>query len=278
LKLAAVTAPVNVALVPERRPVTPKVPPTVALFVIEADASVLAPVTPKVPESVVFPVTPKVPPTVALFVIEADESVEDPADKLPRVLAPVTFKAPVRLVSLVTFNDESVLAPAPKVPENDPFVADKVPSVLAPLTNKVPDKLPLVADKAPSVLAPVTPNVPEKLPFVPVIAPADTDPIVVTPLTLSVPGTVRLPEVSTLSCVPTWPKCTSVAFPFTSKVDAHTADRCMACPTDSCVIVSSPWADVSPHFVFRTPSGPADIIRRDAAFGVETVPSHRHTI
>ena len=50
-------------------PVTPKVPPTVALFVIEVLLSVAKPEVDTVLREV-LPVTPNEPPTVALFVIE----------------------------------------------------------------------------------------------------------------------------------------------------------------------------------------------------------------
>jgi hypothetical protein len=69
-------------------PVTPKVPPTVALLVTDNVLSVVA------------PVTPNVPPTVALLV----------TPRLLRVVAPVTFNVPPIVALLLTLRPVPVAA------------------------------------------------------------------------------------------------------------------------------------------------------------------------
>ena len=125
-------------------PVTPRVPPTVALFVTAALSNVDAPETPRVPPTVVLPVmaavldrvvapvTPSVPPTVALPVrteppVTARSSVVTvPSKKLFLNLAPVEPRSKVFVVLGRTLLPDTIRswlgptlvigAPSPAVP------------------------------------------------------------------------------------------------------------------------------------------------------------------
>jgi hypothetical protein len=107
-------------------PVTPRVPPTVALLVTPTELRVAAPDVFKV-ESEVFPVTPKVPPTVALFVIVAElrvaapDVLRVPVPMFPVlvmplvVVAPVTPRVPATVASLFTVKLSAVTSAAVKI-------------------------------------------------------------------------------------------------------------------------------------------------------------------
>src|SRR3982751_4380478 len=102
-------------------PVTPNVPPTVALPVTAALARVASPEVDRVLREV-LPVTPRVPPTVSLPVTALLARVAAEAERPARVVAPVTARVVLtvalarvaaRLVdSEVTFVAASVLTPA----------------------------------------------------------------------------------------------------------------------------------------------------------------------
>lgn len=95
-------------------PVTPSVPPTVALFVTESEFSVARPLVFSV-LSEVAPVTCKVPPTVALFVIEVEFNVARPlvssvpVETSSLVMVPV-FVMPFVVVAPVTLRLPPTLA------------------------------------------------------------------------------------------------------------------------------------------------------------------------
>ncbi len=121
-----VAAPVVVSAANVVAPVTPKVPPTVSLPVIEALDKVVAPAFTVVkvafPEAVkvvkfVAPVTPRVPPTVALLVTVKLVKDDVPALRLPVKLNDVPVAAPIFGVTKVLFDKDSVPAKVANVPE-----------------------------------------------------------------------------------------------------------------------------------------------------------------
>ena len=82
---------------PDRAPVTAKVPPTVALFVTPRLFNVAAPMTPRVPEQEAFardvrPVTPRVPEQVAF--VSVVRPVTSKEFQIFAVVATVSVKAP----------------------------------------------------------------------------------------------------------------------------------------------------------------------------------------
>jgi hypothetical protein len=114
--LGIVTLLLNVAA-----PVTPNVPPTVALLVMAALFNVAAPEVANVDKDVA-PVTPKVPPTLAFPVVDKLEALMAAAVVVPDIEAlPVTAKE-----------------------VNDPDVPDMLPMELVPATLKLPVTLKFV--------------------------------------------------------------------------------------------------------------------------------------
>ena len=150
-------------------PVTPKVPPTVALLVTAALLSVAAPDVLNV-ESEVAPVTPRVPPTVALVVTAALFNVANPV-----VLSVVVHILPVFVIPAVVV--------APLTPRFPPTVALFVTAAL--LSVAAPEVLNVVSE-----VAPVTPSVP------PIVALFVTSkPLVALTSNFSVPAMITSPSV-----------------------------------------------------------------------------------
>ena len=85
-------------------------------------ANVADPATTRFPLKVVFPVTPKVPPTVALFVTLREYKVAAAlVVKLDKPVVPTTVKVPVTVarlstVKVVVFKAEVAVAVPPKYP------------------------------------------------------------------------------------------------------------------------------------------------------------------
>jgi hypothetical protein len=158
-------------------PVTPRVPPIVALFVTDAELRVARPEVLRVDRDV-LPVTPRVPPIVALTVTPKEFNVAA-ADELNVVNAPVlavvapidvpfivppvivtpdevralAVKAP--LIVVVTVDLPIVRAEALTVPiDMEPFAAVAVPAsiVIFPEFADAPVALPEVIDIAPVVV------------------------------------------------------------------------------------------------------------------------------
>ena len=137
---------------------------------------------------------------------------------------------------------------------------------------------------APAESAPVTSSVPPTvaLPLmaapVKVVLPAVSVPEITAEAAARPPDSVRLAAV----IEPSWfTRTASVSMPnFTWVADAtcHTFARLMVSATVEVMMRSSPWADVCPHCVFRTPLGPAEITISEGAAGVATGFSQRQKI
>ena len=104
------------------RPVTPRVPPTVALFVTARPVPAAVALT--APENVALvavmaPVTPRVPPTVALPVIVAEANVGAPEKVGDPAKVPVNVPPPASVAAPVTFSvPPTTAAPVVAIVEN----------------------------------------------------------------------------------------------------------------------------------------------------------------
>jgi hypothetical protein len=113
-----IATPLEAKLFAVRRPVTPRVPPTVALFVTAAEFRVARPEVDTV-DSDVLPVTPRVPPIVALFVTAS----------VPNVAVPVPV---IVVASIVVPNTVANL-----LPEEPRFLVPVASGPISPATSSL---------------------------------------------------------------------------------------------------------------------------------------------